>query len=101
VNHCHLCGSENVRLYGPGFCCPLHTPAKIAGRDEAYVDPELTLEALYAKRGIKHGYIINDSSLVDERAVTSGRRRANARIWKAAWAAEDARRATEKARRLK
>lgn len=45
----HPCGrTERVRHYLTGYACPAHTPARVAGRPEAYVDPALTLEALQA-----------------------------------------------------
>jgi hypothetical protein len=98
---CHACGADPSRLYQTGDCCPLHTPAAVAGRPETYADPELTAEALYEKRGIKHGFLANDSSLIDDRAVASGRRRSNPHTWKAARAAEEERKAAEKARRVR
>lgn len=32
---CHLCTAPATGLYPAGNCCPTHTPARVAGRNEA------------------------------------------------------------------
>jgi hypothetical protein len=75
------CGATPARFYATGWCCPLHTPAAIAGHPEP---PEgagplpgawttLTPQAA--------------SALVDHRAIASGKRRSNPTDYQAARAA--------------
>lgn len=97
-----VCGvADGVRMFPTGMRCPSHTPAALAGRPEVVVDPELTAAALFARRGIKHGFQRSDSSLIDDRAVASGRRRSNSAEYRAAQKAEHSRRLGELARRRK
>jgi hypothetical protein len=52
----HPCGStDHVRPYAIGLRCPQHPPARLAGRPEPddLVDPELTLDGLRRKAGIR------------------------------------------------
>ena len=84
------CVSEETRPYMFGPRCAEHSPADV------YVDPDLTLEALRARAGTRFSYNRNDTSLNDERAIASGRRRSNLRDYRAARAAEEER---KKARR--
>jgi len=53
VRPCWNCGTrDHVRTYLNGPCCPAHTPAALAGRSEPVVDPDQTLAALRARRGV-------------------------------------------------
>jgi hypothetical protein len=91
----HLgCERSDTRPYLTGPRCASHTPAALAGRPEpdALVDPEATAAALRAKRGMQWAFIANDTSLNDERAIASGRRRSTLAQYRAAQAAQDARR---------
>lgn len=73
---CHVCGAAGTRPYQTGDCCPLHTPAAVAGRPEVIVDPDLTLVALQRKAHRVTSFSRADTALNDARAVASGRRRA-------------------------
>ena len=77
------CGAPGARPYITGLCCPSHTPAAVAGRSEAVVDPEQTLDALKKAAGRMLAYIPppNDSSLLDEVAVKKGKRRSTTRAY--------------------
>ena len=85
------CDSTSARPYLTGPHCPPHTPAALAGRPEAYVDPERTLEALERKAGRTYAYRRSDSSLIDDRAVASGKRRSSARVYRLARAGRSTR----------
>jgi hypothetical protein len=96
---CHWlgCGREDTRPYQSGASCPKHTPAKMAGRSDVPVDPALTAVALYERGGVKHGYEASAGSLIDQRAVASGRRRfKSAAEYRAAREAEEARKMERK-----
>jgi hypothetical protein len=79
------CVSTDVRPYIVGPRCAEHSAPPV------YVDPELTLEALRARAGTQFSYNRNDTSLNDERAIASGRRRSKPQDYRAARAAEEAR----------
>lgn len=87
------CGAPNARPYQTGLCCPACTPAAKAGRPEVLVDPTMTLEALKRRAG-RPAYTPppNDSSLLDERAIKSGKRRSRPRSYRDAQRAEYERR---------
>lgn len=95
---CWRCGThEGVRAYLNGPCCPAHTPAALAGHAEVVVDPTRTLAALRARRGIDAGaHQLPATTVVDERAVTSGKRRSSTHVHQAMKAAAAARRRTER-----
>ena len=90
------CGQAPTRRYLAGHRCAAHTPAALAGRLDLEPDPERTLDALREKAGRIWTYSENDSALINERAIASGRRRSNAHDYKAARAAEDARKAARR-----
>ena len=90
------CGATPTRRYLPGDRCAAHTPAALAGREDLVPDPTRTLEALRVKAGVAFHYNRNDTSLNDERAIASGRRRANANAYRAARAAEEQRKAARR-----
>jgi hypothetical protein len=47
------CGNTNTHRYKSGWCCPQHTPAAVAGRNEPPTpDPQRTLLALRDKAGL-------------------------------------------------
>lgn len=90
------CGAVPTRRYLSGHRCAEHTPAALAGRPDLDADPDATLDALREKAGRVWAYNPNDSALINERAIASGRRRSNAHDYKAARAAEDARKAARR-----
>jgi len=45
-----VCDSHAERRYLPGWRCPRHTPAAIAGRPEATPDPACTAEGMRGNR---------------------------------------------------
>lgn len=64
------CGTPTRVRFLPGFRCPDHTPAALAGRPEASPDPELTMEGLrrtwYAEReGIGKAPTPRDDDQID------------------------------------
>lgn len=91
-----FCGSDvDVRRYLPGLRCPDHTPARLAGHAEASPNPDHTMEGLrrtwYAERGIEFvpsSTPVGDT-LIDQRAVASGKRRSSPNNYRAAQAATD------------
>jgi hypothetical protein len=71
------CGStDQVHVYVSGARCPLHTPARVNGRDDIVPDPELTMDALMRKAGRAGHSLQNDSAVLDQNAIASstGRR---------------------------
>ena len=91
---CAASGAD-VRLFVTGSRCPAHTPAALAGNAEVTPDPSRTLAALRTAAGLPVDAAppIASSSLNDERAVASGKRRSSTSSYRAARAAEDARKA--------
>lgn len=85
--------SSVVRLYIVGPRCPAHTPSALAERAEVVPDPSRTLAALRTAAGlpVDSAPPIASSSLTDERAVASGKRRSSGNSYRAARAAEDSR----------
>lgn len=77
----HCQASDGVRLYGPGFRCPAHTPAAVAGRAEPPPGPGMPAGAWTALSPL------GTSALVDARAVASGKRRSSPHTYRAAQAA--------------
>lgn len=49
-----VCGAGPTRPYLTGRCCPVHTPAFLAGRPEPAPDPALTLDGLRAAAGLRY-----------------------------------------------
>jgi len=80
------CTATDTRLYGIGYSCPRHTPAKLAGRPEPdeLVDKNRDYVALRSSRGTPWVFSQADSRLVDLRAIASGRRRSVASQYRAA-----------------
>jgi hypothetical protein len=79
VNAC-FCGSANVRLYGVGYRCGDHTPAKLAGLPEP--DSERYCAPLRCYCGECPSYVPDTpyrdgETIVDIRAVASGKRRSS------------------------
>ncbi|WP_329141042.1 hypothetical protein [Streptomyces sp. NBC_00670] len=74
--------AEGVRPYQQGLRCPLHTPAALAGRPESPPGPGLPAGAWSTPSPQAA------SSLADERAVASGKRRSSPAVYRAAQAAE-------------
>lgn len=72
------CGNQDSRHYLPRERCAPHTPAALAGRPEARVDPALTLDGLRAAHGLVWGFNANDTALYDQRARDSGKRASGA-----------------------
>ena len=93
--HRSMCGvTEDVRLYMTGLRCLEHTPSALAGRPEVTVDPDLTLAALKRRAGRLEDFVPppNDSSLLDQRAINSGKRRSRPQTYRDAQRAEYERR---------
>lgn len=92
------CGAPNARRFLPGWRCPACTPAALAGRPEVTPDPARTLAGLRKAAGLPVDYTppISTSTLNDQRAIASGKRRAPSNAYRAAREAEDMR---KKARR--
>lgn len=92
-----MCGTSSaaVRLFTVGSRCPEHTPAALDGKPETVPDPSRTLAALREAAGIPvdNAPPIAASSLLDERASASGKRRSSPNTYRAARAAEDRRKA--------
>jgi len=89
-----VCGAADALPYITGLRCPAHTPAALAGRPEVTVNPDLTLAALKRKAGRMENFVPppNDSSLLDERAINSGKRRSRPQGFRDAQRAEYERR---------
>jgi hypothetical protein len=82
------CGAtDGVRQFIPGHRCPAHTPAVLAGNRDHVVDPEQTLDA-YLRRGghdPTRGLLTpSGPTVVDQKAILSGKRRSNTRDYRAA-----------------
>lgn len=89
---CRWCGSSPARHYLTGWCCTNHTPARQNGRNNPPTpDPALTLDGLRKAAGITWTFRATDTALNDDRAVASGRRRSTPQQYRAARAAEQAR----------
>lgn len=88
-----VCGATPTRKYLIGQRCADHTPARLAGRPDLVPDPDRTLDALRARRGITFNYRPNDSAVLDQKAVASstGRRPKSAAEYKLAREAEEQR----------
>lgn len=79
------CGTPTTRRYLTGWRCPTHTPAKLAGHPETRPDPARTLYGLRAAAGATPGgYTPAGQTLVDQRAVASGKRRSTPQDFRAA-----------------
>jgi hypothetical protein len=86
------CAAEQTRLYTTGRRCPAHTPSALLGRPEPEPDPGSTLAALLERAGRRGIGTSPAPTLVDDRAIASGRRRASPAAYRAAVAAEEERR---------
>lgn len=74
--HCHA--TEDVREFLTGMCCPLHTPSALRGLPEVEPGPGMPAGAWTTPSPI------NESRVVDARAISSGKRRSNPAAYKAA-----------------
>ncbi|MEV7867438.1 hypothetical protein AB0P17_15355 [Streptomyces sp. NPDC088124] len=74
-----------AQLYPCGWCCQRHTPAARAGRPEPPPGPGWPIAAHTTPSPL------STSSLIDERAVASGKRRSSTSTYRAAQAAEEKR----------
>lgn len=83
------CAAETTRAYLTGPRCADHTPARLAGRDETIPDPERTLDGRRRAAGInpEQPMTPTGTTLVDQRAIASGKRRSNHTNFRAAQAA--------------
>ena len=93
MHECQKCGHPWARFYLTGWWCDDHTPSARAGRPEHVPDPDTTLEALRARAGRTWGFNPNDSALIDQRAIASGKRRSAPADYRLAQEAEAERRA--------
>lgn len=79
------CGTKTSRRYLTGWRCPEHTPAHLAGHPETQPDPTRTLAGLRQAAGLTPGgYTPAGQTIVDARAVASGKRRSNPTNYRAA-----------------
>ncbi len=83
------CGAPARARYGTGWACDAHTPAALAGRTEVVPDPARTLDGLRAAAGIDVSQPMTPASptVVDQRAVASGKRRSTPTAYREARAA--------------
>lgn len=82
------CGAEGARHYVSGMCCPDHTPARLAGRPENKPDPARSMTGLRLAAGVTTPLVTPDApTVVDVRAIASGKRRSNPQDYRAAQAA--------------
>lgn len=86
--HCRI--AEGVRHYLPGMRCPDHTPRALQGLPEFPPGPGIPAGAWSTPSPL------SASSLFDERAVASGRRRSSVHVYQAARAAEERRKAGDR-----
>jgi hypothetical protein len=87
---CGHCGTpEGVRLYACGHRCPAHTPAALAGRPEPDVARYCAPHRCYCGRHPSYGRPLEPvaSTVVDVRAVASGKRRVSLAGYREAQAA--------------
>lgn len=93
TRNCTICGCWPAKLYPAGWRCEDCTPARCAGRPEPPTpDPALTLDGFRKAAGIVWSFRRTDTALNDDRAIASGRRRSSPAAYRAARAAEEARR---------
>lgn len=86
---CRVCSAPAQKRYLTGWCCPDHTPAAFAGRAELVPDPRYTLDGLRKAAGIDPNVPMTPAgpTLVDQRAISSGKRRSSHNDFRAAQAA--------------
>ena len=81
------CGSQDsVQLYRPqGWRCAAHAPDVLKAQGLPITpDPERTLVGLRRKAGLADYPVIPSNTIVDDRAIASGKRRSNPANYKAA-----------------
>lgn len=80
------CPGRATAGYLTGLRCPDHTPAAIAGRPETTPDPARTLEGIRKAHGANPEVPMTPAggTLVDARAIASGKRRSNPQDYRAA-----------------
>lgn len=71
---------DSVRAFLTGPCCPLHSPADLAGKPEAPATNSLPATAFAPSP-------LADSRVADEKAIRSGKRRSSPHTYRAAQAA--------------
>lgn len=87
------CTDPAVDVFLVGPRCAGHTPAAVAGRPEPAPDPARTMDGLrrgwYADRGLPFVEFHTPAAetVVDQRAVASGKRRSSHHVFRAAQAA--------------
>lgn len=87
------CTHPAVAVFLTGPRCGHHTPAAVAGRPEPAPDPARTMDGLrrawYADRGLPfvEFHTPAGETVVDQRAVASGKRRSSHHVFRAAQAA--------------
>jgi hypothetical protein len=75
-----VCGAPTTRRYLSGWNCPRHTPAALRDRPEVVPDPAATLDGLWraaGKTGPRPPAPLGTSTLNDDRAIRSGKRRSS------------------------
>lgn len=87
----NVCNRPALARYLTGWRCADHTPAAFAGRPEAAPDPASTLDGLRKAAGADTSKPFTPAgpTLIDQRAVASGKRRSNPTDYKAARQAVD------------
>jgi hypothetical protein len=79
--------TKGVRQFIPGLRCPAHTPAVLAGNKDHVPDPEQSLAAYLRRAGhdpVKGLLTPAGPTVVDTKAILSGKRRSNTRDYRAA-----------------
>lgn len=82
------CLAETEKAYLDGPRCPGHTPAALAGRPETVPDPSLTLAGIRAAKGLAF-HQLPAATVIDEKAIASGKRRSSPRAYRDARNAQD------------
>jgi hypothetical protein len=82
--------TSGVRMYLPGLRCPDHTPARLAGTPEPDAARSCAPKRCYCGRcpswRTDTVYPVGEETVLDVRAVASGRRRSSLRAYRAAQA---------------
>lgn len=74
------CGAADVRLYAGGFRCPAHTPAALTGQPEPDSARYCAPARCYCGRcpaWTDHPTYADGATVIDIRAIASGKRRAS------------------------
>lgn len=90
-----VCEATPTKHFLPGARCQAHTPAALAGRPEPRPDPATSIPALRAKAGLPPLLApppMSAMQRIEDRHVTSGKRRASPQAYRDARARQEGRR---------